>query len=54
MMGDYHVRFRERFRGETPLYLLDSHLQMIALAPILEYIVNKITILVSTVTIPHT
>ena len=23
MMGDYHVRFRERFRGETPLYLLD-------------------------------
>jgi len=22
-MGDYHVRFRERFRGETPLYLLD-------------------------------
>ena len=24
MMGDYHVRFRERFRGETPLYLLDQ------------------------------
>jgi hypothetical protein len=23
MMGDYHVRFRERFRGEIPLYLLD-------------------------------
>jgi hypothetical protein len=23
MMGDYHVRFCERFRGETPLYLLD-------------------------------
>jgi hypothetical protein len=23
MMGDYHVRFREWFRGETPLYLLD-------------------------------
>jgi hypothetical protein len=23
MMGDYHVRFRERFRGVTPLYLLD-------------------------------
>ena len=23
-MGDYHVRFRERFRGETPLYLLDE------------------------------
>ena len=23
MMGDYHVRFCERFRGEIPLYLLD-------------------------------
>ena len=23
MMREYHVRFRERFRGETPLYLLD-------------------------------
>ena len=23
MMGDYHVRFRERFGGETPPYLLD-------------------------------
>ena len=23
-MREYHVRFRERFRGETPLYLLDS------------------------------
>ena len=22
-MREYHVRFRERFRGETPLYLLD-------------------------------
>jgi hypothetical protein len=26
-MGDYHVRFREGFRGETPLYLLDCLLQ---------------------------
>jgi hypothetical protein len=26
-MGDYHVRFRERFRGETPLYLLDQEKQ---------------------------
>ena len=24
MMGDYHVRFCERFRGEIPLYLLDT------------------------------
>jgi hypothetical protein len=24
MMGDYHVRFRERFGGETPPYLLDQ------------------------------
>jgi hypothetical protein len=23
MVGDCHVRFCERFRGETPLYLLD-------------------------------
>jgi hypothetical protein len=23
MMGDYHVRIRERFGGETPPYLLD-------------------------------
>jgi hypothetical protein len=23
VMGDYQARFRERFRGETPLYLLD-------------------------------
>jgi hypothetical protein len=23
MMREYHVRFRERFRGATPLYLLD-------------------------------
>ncbi len=23
MMGDYHVQFCERFRGEIPLYLLD-------------------------------
>jgi hypothetical protein len=25
MMREYHVRFRERFRGETPLYLLDFY-----------------------------
>jgi ACS family hexuronate transporter-like MFS transporter len=24
VMGDYQARFCERFRGETPLYLLDS------------------------------
>ena len=24
MMREYHVRFRERFRGEIPLYLLDT------------------------------
>jgi hypothetical protein len=24
MMGDYHVRFRERFGGEIPPYLLDA------------------------------
>jgi len=23
VMGDYQARFRERFRGVTPLYLLD-------------------------------
>lgn len=25
VMGDYQARFRERFRGETPLYLLDFY-----------------------------
>ena len=29
MMGDYHVRFCERFRGEIPLYLLDFILLVI-------------------------
>ena len=24
MMREYHVRFRERFGGETPPYLLDA------------------------------
>ena len=28
MMGDYQVRFCERFRGEIPLYLLDFILQI--------------------------
>jgi hypothetical protein len=26
MTGDCHVRFCERFRGETPLYLLDFYI----------------------------
>ena len=29
MTGDCHVRFCERFRGETPLYLLDFILNLI-------------------------
>jgi TonB family protein len=28
MMREYHVRFRERFRGETPLYLLDYKVEL--------------------------
>jgi hypothetical protein len=29
MMGDYHVRFRERFGGETPPYLLDINFKTV-------------------------
>ena len=28
-MGDYQARFCERFRGETPLYLLDHFVDRI-------------------------
>ncbi len=28
MTGDCHVRFCERFRGETPLYLLDFYISI--------------------------
>jgi hypothetical protein len=31
MMGDYHVRFRERFGGETPPYLLDGNFNIVLL-----------------------